>query len=83
LSAYPAGHERPVAAIPAAFIADLVRARRDADLNQVEAAALIGVSPARLSEFESGNVRLFPRLIEAWAAALGLRIVAVPVEESP
>lgn len=62
------------------FIADLRRARLDADLTQAEVAERLGVSSARLSEFESGDVRVFPRLLDRWADALGMRIVAVPAE---
>jgi transcriptional regulator with XRE-family HTH domain len=67
----------------AGFIADLRDARIAAGLTQARVAGLVGVSVARLSEFESGQVRVHPRVLDRWAAVLGLEVVARPIGGEP
>ncbi len=65
------------------FVAGLRDARIAADLTQAQVAAMVGVSCGRLSEYESGQVRLHPRVVDRWAAVLGLEVVVRSAGDGP
>lgn len=61
-----------------AFIEQLRAARVEAQLSQRDLAAQLGWSTDRLRVYEEGSRGIHPRILAAWAAALGLVVTCVP-----
>lgn len=64
-----------------AFIEQLRTARVEAQLSQRDLAAQLGWSTDRLRVYEEGSRGIHPRILAAWAAALGLVVTCVPAAD--
>lgn len=62
------------------FIQTLRETRVKAGLSQADLGSRLGWTRDRVCEYESGYKAIHPRLLERWAAALGLRITTTPTE---
>jgi transcriptional regulator with XRE-family HTH domain len=82
VNAFGGATVRASTAAAPAFVAALRERRVQLGLTQDELAYRLGWGKSRLSEYEGAARAVHPRVLDAWAAALGMRIAAVPVEES-
>lgn len=80
MNAYGGTTIRATTAAAPAFVVALRERRVQLGLTQDELAYRLRWGKSRLHEYEGAARAVHPRLLDAWAAALGMRIEAVPAE---